>query len=305
MTTLVFGHKAPDTDSTGSPLIWEWFLNHTGIEAKATLLGTPNTEAAFVAKRWGFELPEIIADVEDDQKCVIVDTNNPAELPANINNADVLAIIDHHKLTGGLETKNPINITIRPLACTATIMHEMMGDKAADMPEAVKGLMLSCILSDTLAFRSPTTTSMDKDLAEALAADLKIDLEAYASEMFEAKSDVSEFSDAELLRMDSKEYGVDGKKFRVSVLETTAPKIILDRQASIMETMPKVAKEDGVDEVLLFVVDILNEEATMFIPNDVVKSVAEKSFDAIDEGDSVVLPGIMSRKKQIIPNLKA
>ena len=305
MTTLVFGHKAPDTDSTGSPLIWEWFLNHTGIEAKAALLGTPNTEAAFVAKRWGFELPEVIADVEDDQSCVIVDTNNPAELPANINNADVLAIIDHHKLAGGLETKNPINITIRPLACTATIMHEMMGDKAADMPEGVKGLMLSCILSDTLAFRSPTTTSVDKDLAEALAKDLKIDLEAYASEMFEAKSDVSAFSDAELLRMDSKEYGVDGKKFRVSVLETTAPKIILDRKASIMETMPKVAKEDGVDEVLLFVVDILNEEATMFIPNDVVKTVAEKSFDAKVEGDSVVLPGIMSRKKQIIPNLKA
>ncbi len=305
MTTLVFGHKAPDTDSTGSPLIWEWFLNHTGIEAKAALLGAPNTEAAFVAKRWGFDLPDVIDDVEDDQKCVIVDTNNPAELPANINNADVLAIIDHHKLAGGLETKNPINITIRPLACTATIMHEMMGDKAADMPEGVKGLMLSCILSDTLAFRSPTTTSMDKELAETLAADLKIDLEAYASEMFEAKSDVSAFSDAELLRMDSKEYGVDGKKFRVSVLETTAPKIILDRQKSIMETMPKVAKEDGVDEVLLFVVDILNEEATMFIPNDVVKSVAEKSFDAIVEGDSVVLPGIMSRKKQIIPNLKA
>ncbi|MCG3269214.1 manganese-dependent inorganic pyrophosphatase [Yoonia sp. I 8.24] len=305
MTTLVFGHKAPDTDSTGSPLIWEWFLNHTGIEAKAALLGAPNTEAAFVAKRWEFDLPEVIADVEDDQKCVIVDTNNPAELPANINNADVLAIIDHHKLAGGLETKNPINITIRPLACTATIMHEMMGEKAADMPEGVKGLMLSCILSDTLAFRSPTTTSMDKELAETLAADLKIDLEAYASEMFEAKSDVSEFSDAELLRMDSKEYGVDGKKFRVSVLETTAPKIILDRQKSIMETMPKVAKEDSVDEVLLFVVDILNEEATMFIPNDIVKSVAEKSFDAIVEGDSVVLPGIMSRKKQIIPNLKA
>ncbi|MDO6591279.1 manganese-dependent inorganic pyrophosphatase [Loktanella sp. D2R18] len=305
MTTLVFGHKAPDTDSTGSPLIWEWFLNHTGIEAKAVLLGTPNTEAAFVAKRWGFDLPDVIEDVEDDQKCVIVDTNNPAELPANINNADVLAIIDHHKLAGGLETKNPINITIRPLACTATIMHEMMGDKAADMPEGVKGLMLSCILSDTLAFRSPTTTSMDKDLAETLAADLKIDLEAYASEMFEAKSDVSAFSNAELLRMDSKEYGVDGKKFRVSVLETTAPKIILDRQASIMKTMPKVAKEDGVDEVLLFVVDILNEEATMFIPNDIVKTVAEKSFDAVVDGDSVVLPGIMSRKKQIIPNLKA
>jgi len=304
MTTLVFGHKSPDTDSTGSPLIWEWFLNHTGIDAKAALLGTPNTEALFVAKRWGFKLPDIIADVDADQECVIVDTNNPAELPANINNAKITAIIDHHKLVGGLQTDGPINITIRPVACTATIMHQMMGDHASHMPKGVKGLMLSCILSDTLAFRSPTTTPMDKDLAEKLAAELKIDIDAFATEMFAAKSDVSAFSDAELLRMDSKEYTVDGKKFRVSVLETTAPDVVLDRKKSLMETMPSVAKEDDVDEVLLFVVDILREEATMLIPNDLAKTVATASFGANVTGDSVVLPGIMSRKKQIIPNLK-
>jgi len=304
MKTLIFGHKAPDTDSTGSPLIWEWFLNHTGVAASAALLGTPNTEAAFVAKRWGFDLPGVIEDVADDQPCVIVDTNNPAELPANINGADVQAIIDHHKLVGGLETKGPIDITIRPLACTATIMHQLMGEHAAHMPDGIKGLMLSCILSDTLAFRSPTTTDVDRTLAESLAADLGLDIEAYAAEMFEAKSDVSAFSDAELLRMDSKEYAVGDTKFRVSVLETTAPKIILDRQASIMESMTGVAAEDGVDQVLLFVVDILNEEATMFIPNALCKQVAEASFGAVVDGDKVVLPGVMSRKKQIIPNLK-
>ena len=304
MTTLVFGHKAPDTDSTGSPLIWEWFMNHTGGDAKAALLGTPNTEAAFVATRWGFDLPQIIADVADGQDCVIVDTNNPAELPANINGANVTAIIDHHKLVGGLETAGPIDITIRPLACTATIMHDLMGEHAAHMPEGIKGLMLSCIISDTLEFRSPTTTPTDQALAEALAADLGINLNAYASEMFEAKSDVSEFSDAELLRMDSKEYAVGDTKFRVSVLETTAPKIVMDRKDSIMASMAGVATEDGVDQVLLFVVDILAEEATMFIPNDMTKAVAEASFGATVSGDTVVLPGVMSRKKQIIPNLK-
>ncbi len=304
MTTLIFGHKAPDTDSTGSPLIWEWFLNHTGGDAEARLLGTPNTEAAFVAERWGFALPTVMDDVADDQDCVIVDTNNPAELPANINGANVTAIIDHHKLVGGLETKNPIDITIRPLACTATIMHQLMGEHAAHMPTGIKGLMLSCILSDTLEFRSPTTTPTDKALAEALAADLGIDMGAYATEMFEAKSDVSSFSDAELLRMDSKEYAVGDTKFRVSVLETTAPAIVLDRKESIMASMEGVASEDGVDQVLLFVVDILNEEATMMIPNDLSKAVAEASFGATVTGTTVVLPGIMSRKKQIIPNLK-
>ncbi|QOL82605.1 manganese-dependent inorganic pyrophosphatase [Pseudooceanicola spongiae] len=305
MTIKIFGHKSPDTDSTGSPLIWAWYLSEIkGTPAEAKLLGEPNTEAAFVIEKWGFAKPEIISEVTAEDTVVIVDTNNPAELPAAINDADIIQIIDHHKLVGGLETKGPIDITIKPLACTATIMYDLMGDDAAKMPDNIKGAMLSCILSDTLEFRSPTTTDTDKALAEKLAGELNIDLSTYAGQMFEAKSDISAFSDGELIRMDSKEFTVEGTKFRVSVLETTAPKIVLDRKTSLMESFKTVAMEDGVDEVLLFIVDILNEEATLFVPNDLVKTLAEKSFGATVTGDSVVLPGIMSRKKQIIPNLK-
>ena len=305
MTTLVFGHKSPDTDSTGSPIIWAWYLNEVkGGDAEAVLLGEPNTEAAFVLQRWDVPKPRIIDDVAADQPCVIVDTNNPAELPASINEADVRQIIDHHKLAGGLETKSPIDITVRPLACTATILYDLMGDDTAKMPDWVRAMALSCILSDTLEFRSPTTTAHDKAVAEDLAHELGISIPDYAAELFAAKSDVSAFSDAELLRMDSKDYAVDGTKFRVSVLETTVPSIPLDRKASLMAAMETVAREDGVDQVLLFVVDILNEESTLLVPNDLVKGVAEKSFNVSVAGDSVVLPGIMSRKKQIIPNLK-
>lgn len=304
MTTLVLGHKSPDTDSTGSPILWAWYLNEVkGQSAEAVLLGEPNTEAAFLLAKWDLPKPRIISDLDENQPCVIVDTNNPAELPAGVNGADVQAIIDHHKLVGGLETKGPIEITIRPLACTATIMIDLMGDDAAKMPDWAKGTALTCILSDTLEFRSPTTTPHDKAVAEQLASDLRIDIPTYATEMFAAKSDVSAFSDAELLRMDSKEYEVAGTKFRVSVLETTAPDTVLSRKASLMAAMPTVASEDGVEQVLLFVVDILNEEATLLVPNDLVKTVAEKSFGATVSGDSVVLPGIMSRKKQIIPSL--
>ena len=163
MTTLVFGHKSPDTDTTGSAIVWAWYLNEVkGTAAEAVLLGEPNTEAAFMLKRWDLPKPRIIDDVADDAAVVIVDTNNPAELPDNINNADIQAIIDHHKLVGGLETKGPIDITIRPLACAATILIDLMGDDAAKMPEAIKGAALTCILSDTLEFRSPTTTDHDR-----------------------------------------------------------------------------------------------------------------------------------------------
>jgi manganese-dependent inorganic pyrophosphatase len=301
----VFGHKSPDTDSTGSPFIWAWYLTeHRKQPAEPKLLGEPNTEAAFVLKKWDLPKPEIISSVAAGEKVVIVDTNNPAELPDDINKADIIQIIDHHKLTGGIETAGPIDITIKPLACTATVMHNLMGENAAKMPRAIKGAMLSCILSDTLEFRSPTTTPQDKALAEELARDLGIDIPAYAAELFEAKSDVGAFSDAELLRMDSKEYNVGGKELRVSVLETTAPKILLDRKASLMKSMEGVAKEDGADQVLLFVIDILKEEATLLVPNEFVKQMAEASFPCKVTGDTVVLPGVMSRKKQIIPALK-
>ncbi len=301
----VFGHKSPDTDSTGSPIIWAWYLSEVkGTPAQPVLLGEPNTEAAFVLRHWGLEKPAIIADVAEGEPVVIVDTNNPAELPPSINAAQILAIIDHHMLVGGLKTKTPIDITIRPLACTATLMHDMIGADLARAPRGIKGAMLSCILSDTLEFRSPTTTAHDRAVAESLAADLGVSIPDYAAEMFAAKSDVSAFSDAELLRMDSKEYNVAGKELRVSVLETTAPQVLLDRKDSLMASMPGVAQEDGADQVLLFIIDILREEATLLVPNDLVKQLAEASFGATVTGDTVVLPGIMSRKKQIIPSLK-
>lgn len=300
----VLGHKSPDTDATGSPIIWAWYLTEIRkTPARPVLQGEPNTEAGWMLTRWNLDKPEIIADVAPGDRLVIVDTNNAAELPASLHKAEVIEIIDHHLLAGNITTKLPINITIRPLACTATIMHDLIGDDLDRAPEAVKGAMLTCILSDTLEFRSPTTTAHDRAVAEKLAKDLDVSIPAYAAEMFAAKSDVSSFSDAALLTMDSKEYEVGGKKLRISVLETTAPQVLLDRKTALMAAMPAVAQADGADEVLLFVVDILREEATLLIPNDFVREVAEKSFGVKAGVDSVVLPGIVSRKKQIIPNL--
>ncbi|HBB82614.1 MAG TPA: manganese-dependent inorganic pyrophosphatase [Sulfitobacter sp.] len=305
MTTLVFGHKSPDTDSTGSPIVWAWYLNEIkGIPAKPVLLGEPNTEALFMLDKWNLDKPEILTTLEADTKVVIVDTNNPAELPDNINDADITGIIDHHRLVAGLETRGPIEINIQPLACTATIMFKMIGKHWAQAPRGVKAAALSCILSDTLEFRSPTTTQEDRAIAEDIARDLGVDISDYATEMFAAKSDVSSFSEAELLRMDSKEFDLDGTNLRVSVLETTSPAPLLERKDALMAEMPKVAEADGAAQVLLFIVDILKEEATLLVPNDMVKHIAEQSFGAEVSGDTVVLPGVMSRKKQIIPNLK-
>ncbi len=301
----IFGHSGPDTDATCSALIWEWYLCEArGKDAKAFVQDPPNSEAVFVLERWGKDVPATLPPLSEADEVVIVDTNNPGELPANINEVNIAEVIDHHQLAGGLKTRGPIKFTIRPVAATATVMHWLIGRDLDGAPDWVKGLMLSCILSDTLEFRSPTTTPQDVKIAEELAQALGIDMPAYAAEMFAAKSDVSAFSDADLLRADSKIFEVEGKKLRVSVLETTAPSVVLDRKAGLMAAMESVADADGVDQVLLFVVDILNEEATLLLPNDGVRAIAAKSFDAETAGDCVVLPGVMSRKKQIIPNLK-
>ncbi len=305
MTIKIFGHKAPDTDATCSALIWEWYLRDVqGKDARAFVLEKPNTEALFVLQRWGVALPDTLAPLSAEDEVVIVDTNNPAELPENVNDTNIAEVIDHHLLNGGLKTRGPIKVTIRPVAATATVMHWLIGRDMDKAPDAIKGLMLSCVLSDTLEFRSPTTTPTDRALAKKLASELGIDMSSYAAEMFAAKSDVSAFSDAELLTMDSKLFEIGGKKLRVSVLETTSPATVLDRKAALIAAMDGVAAADGIDQVLLFVVDILNEEATLLVPNDFVKTLAEKSFGATVTGDSVVLPGVMSRKKQIIPSLK-
>ena len=306
MSVMVFGHKSPDTDSTGSPIIWAWYLKHVkNIDTEPVLLGQPNSEALFMLDYWGIEKPQIIDNLDSGSSVVIVDTNNPDELPENINDCEIQTIIDHHKLVGGLQTKHPIDVVIRPLACTATVMIEIMGaDITTKMPTMIKGAALSCILSDTLEFRSPTTTDLDKSIAKKLAKDLGIDMKSYASQLFTAKSDVSNYTDPELILMDSKKYNVGDKKLRISVMETTKPTEILKRTKSLLKAMKEIEEKKDVDHIIFFVIDILKEEATLLMPNNLVKEITEKSFGKSSEGDTIVLPGILSRKKQIIPQLK-
>lgn len=302
----VFGHQSPDTDATGSAIIWSWYLNqHTGSESKPYVLGELNSETQFVLSRWSHETPELLESVSKEDKVVIVDTNNPQELFENINEAEITAIIDHHKLVGGLTSLSPIHVTMHPLASTASVLYDLMEDKTEELPENIAGLILSCILSDTLEFRSPTTTPHDKDIAEKLAKQLGIDISEYASEMFAAKSDISNFTDIGLVRLDSKKFEVGDKNLRVSVIETTDPDTVLERKDGIIKAIEEVVSEEAdVDDVLFFIVDILKEEATVLTYNDLTSAIISSSFGVSTDGDIEVLPGIVSRKKQILPSLK-
>jgi len=301
----VFGHLSPDTDATTSAIVWAWYLNeHTSKDATAYVLGELNSETSFVLERWDTPTPALLDEITASDQIVVVDTNNPQELPDNINEVDLVELIDHHKLVGGLVTNSPITITMRPVACTATIIYDLLNERGIKLPEHIKGLILSAVLSDTLGFRSPTTTPHDKDIAEQLANELSIDITAYADEMFAAKSDISGFTDSGLIKLDSKKYEVGSKNFRVSVVETTNPATVLARKEGIVSAIKQnIAEESDVDEVLFFIVDILNEEATALTYNDLTKQVIEASFGVTAESDTEVLPGVVSRKKQILPAL--
>ena len=302
----VFGHISPDTDATTAAIVWAWYLNeHTAHNATPYVLGELNNETAFVLNRYGFALPELLPELTTGESVVVVDTNNPQELPTNINEMNLVALIDHHKLVGGLTTETPTDITIKPLACTATIMFDLFDSREITIPSNIAGLMLSAILSDTLGFRSPTTTPHDKDVVEKLASQLSLDCMTYADEMFAAKSDISGFSDSGLIKLDSKKYVVGDKNFRVSVIETTDTPSVLARKSGIIEAIKACVSEEGdIDDVLFFVVDIFKEHATVFTYNDLTKQVIASSFNVTVESDTEILPGVLSRKKQILPALK-
>jgi manganese-dependent inorganic pyrophosphatase len=303
----VFGHKSPDTDATLSAIIFAWYIkNHTARDAEPFVLGSLNKETEFILKKWDMKAPQLLENLEKGDDVMIVDTNNPQELPENILDCNILQVVDHHKLWGGLETKSPLDMTIRTFASTGSVIYSLMSETAKkDLPENIAGLVLSCILSDTLEFRSPTTTPYDREVANHLASKLGIDIKQYADKMFDAKSDVSDFTDKGLVHLDSKKTALGDKNVRVSVVETTNPKSIIDRKEGIVEAIKEVIKEDGdIDDVLFFVVDILKEEAIVFTYNDFIKNIISVSFGTSKEGDLQVLPGIVSRKKQILPMLK-
>ncbi len=303
-TIKVFGHRSPDTDATSSAIVWAWFLNtHRKQKAQAYILGETNTETDFVLEHWGFALPPLLEEIHEGDHVAIVDTNNLDELFPNINDTHIVSIVDHHKLAGNLSTNHPPEIVIQPYACTMTVMYNIMNIEVDELPENIAGLMLSGILSDTLEFRSPTTTETDIQLAKKLAVYLDVHITDYATEMFNAKSNISHILPKNLVRLDSKIYEVQGKKVRVSVLETTNPSMALEKYDDIVAAFPEVAQEDEIDDVLFFVIDILNQEAHFFTHNDFARNIAQNAFQVeVSENDTtVVLPGVVSRKKQIIP----
>ncbi len=302
----VLGHINPDTDATCSAIVYAWYLKeHMAMNAKPVLAGEPNREALYVLKRFNVEQPEITSELVEGEKVVLVDTNNTEELVKGYDKAEIIEIVDHHKLVGGLTTAAPIKITMRPVACIGTLLFQIFNENGVKgIPANIAGLMVSSILSDTLKFTSPTTTDDDKKAVEELAKIAGVEINELADAMFAAKSDLAGMDEKAILTMDSKIFDLGGKRLRISVLETTKPENALNLISSLKAKMTEMKAEEKLDGFFFYIIDIINSSAEVIVANDWEKEIIAKAHGVEFSGDTVTLPGVVSRKKQIVPNIE-
>lgn len=304
MTICVVGHSNPDTDSVTAAIGLAALLNAQGQDAKACMQTNPsdlNPESKMVIDRFGLAMPEEITDAAG-KTMALVDFSDIAQAPANISEAEVVTVVDHHKI-GDVTTNSPILFRAEPVGCTGTVLNKMFKDAGIAIPKDVAGGMLAAILSDTVNFKSPTCTDDDK----AAVAELKVvagveDTEELFMAMLKAKSSVDGVPAKDLLFRDYKDFDMKGNKVGVGQLELAT----LDQVAAIREDLLNAMKEvkaDGRHSVLLMLTDVVKEGTDLVVVSDDA-ALIEKAFDGKLEGTSMWVDGMMSRKKQTVPNLQ-
>ncbi len=301
MSAVVIGHMNPDTDSIVSAIAAADLYSKRGVDAIPAAQGAPTPETAFVLDRFGVAAPRIVNDVAGPE-LFLVDFSDLPQAPAGMDSATVLGIVDHHKL-GDVTTSSPLEAWIWPVGCTGTVIKNMYDFYGVEIPPAIAGCILCAILSDTVIFKSPTCTDADKKAVEELARIAGVDDPvALGMEMFRVKSAVDGASMTDLVFRDYKDFDMNGKKVGIGQLEVVDLAMLDDIKNGLREELARV-KGEGRHSVFLLLTDIMKEGSEMLIVSD-DPSVVESAFGVSCEGDTVWLPGVMSRKKQVVPNFE-
>ncbi len=301
MSALVIGHMNPDTDSIISAIAVADLYSKRGTEAKAVAQGKPTPETEFVLNKFGLAAPAVVEDVAG-QKLVLVDFSDLAQGPKGMDSAEVVGIVDHHKL-GDVTTSNPLEIWTWPVGCTGTVIKAMYDFYGVELPKGIAGGLLCAILSDTVMYKSPTCTDADKKAVEELAKIAGVsDIMALGMEMFKVKSAVDGASMQDLVFRDYKDFDMNGNKVGIGQLEVVDLSMLDAVKDGLYAEITRV-KSEGRHSVFLLLTDIMKEGSEMLIVSDDA-SVVEKAFGVKAEGKSVWLDGVMSRKKQVVPNFE-
>ena len=295
---FVIGHKNPDTDSICSALAYAFFKKAKGKNVIAARAGEICDETRFVLDYFKVKEPVLIKDAIG-KKLILVDHTNPSQAVDNVEEADIIEIIDHHRL-GGLETKSPLFARIEPVGSTATIVADMFFSDNIKMDKTIAGLLLSALLSDTIIFRAVTTTEKDKKIAKELAKISGLDPEKFGMEIKKAGSSIKTKTEREIIESDFKLF--DSMKLGVGQIQIVDNAEINERKEKILKEMEKMRLEKNCKTLMLMVTNILAQDTDLWIVGET--AVAEKAFKEKVKNNSIYLKGVMSRKKQIIPPLK-
>jgi manganese-dependent inorganic pyrophosphatase len=306
MRTFVIGHLNPDTDSIVSAIALAGLLNSEGKEARAVKKGNLNKESQWALDHCqAKDSIEELENVPDGQEVFFVDFNEFDQCPLNPEKVKLIGLLDHHKLGSGWKTEEPILFRVEPVGATSTLMAKIYREKNIPLPENLAKLLLCGIISDTLNLTSPTTTEEDKHWAKKLSEQTNENVEELANNLFEAKSDLSSFTPEEVAKLDYKVFNFIGKKIGIGVIETVRSDNAKELEGELKKVMGKIKSEEGLDYVYLGIVDILNNQTELLIGDEETKLLARKAFsEATESGDNLILPNIVSRKKQIAPAIE-
>lgn len=295
--TLVFGHKNPDTDTIASAIAASYLLNQQGQDTEAVAQGEPNAETQFALDYFKVKPLRVISEA-DTETVVLVDHNEAAQSVDNLADVIVENIYDHHKFA--FTNSTPLYITAKPWGSVATILYYEFKQANIVIPAEIAGLLASAIISDTLLLKSPTTTSYDQPALEALAkiAELE-DYAAYGLDLLKAGTDLSSRTDKELIDGDAKSFEMGGHQFRIGQVNTVDIDEVLSRQAGIEAAIA----EEGYEDFLFVITDILNSNSKGLYIGDAASSI-EAAFDQKLDNNVIDLPGVVSRKKQVVPPLE-
>ena len=298
--TLIFGHKNPDTDSIMSALILESLENHWGIySTKACRLGKINKETEFALNYFKVEAPELIESVEPGQKVILVDHNEFCQSVPGIENAKIEKVIDHHRIAD-FKTADPLFFMAQPVGCTATILYEIYKMNNVEISPTIAGLMLSAIISDTLLLKSPTTTIKETRIVDELANIAGIDYKVYGLEMLKAGTDLSVYSAEELINIDAKCVEMNGNKVKIAQVNTVDIENVLKNQAELETAINNTISNENLDLFVFAITDIVNSNSEALILGKRT-DIVEKAYNVKLENNRAFLPGVVSRKKQMLP----
>lgn len=299
---LIFGHKNPDTDTICSSIVQERLNKKNGWNStKAVRLGDINKETKYVLDYLKIDEPELIETISEGQEVILIDHNSFNQSANGIEKAKIISVVDHHRIAD-FETTEPLYYTAKPYGCTSTILFEKFKACDYEIEKSTAILMASAIISDTLLLKSPTTTQHDKNALEELEKISGINIKEYGLEMLKAGTDLDDFTAEQLINLDSKNMDKNGTKYVIAQVNTVSIEDVLKRKDELEQAIMREIDKNDLDLFVFTITDILNTNSEVIVLGDKAEAV-EKAFNTKLENNTAFLEGVVSRKKQLLPNI--